>query len=765
MPLSHCHQEQTATTPPVQNTTTPRAQRWSTPVEPPSKNYLSPPRSRSRRHSTAEDISPTARLGSNGTGPQFRDVDWGDNGKMLRDRVSEITKCANDVERLVDGYLEEHSELQKKLKVQVKPDSISSTGTKSSKAGTKSQAVSANVPGGSSSGQLQSLKDRILELEKKIKYMEKNQQKETSERERANLIAIQKMDSSAKVEVESLQAQVADLNLKLQNKNTKVESLTDQKSQLVYEKDQLQSKLEHGNRQAERLQSKLHQKGLETHNFQAQVQRFEQERDEGIKQYNLVQDEVDSLRNIIRNCKYCASVWEFTQHRSSIDVNVWYCDINQEGCYILPSPVQTPVSQVDNQYAVRSQISGISDGFITENFKLLIHDVEKLCTLVAFRSAFLSDYIKKTDPEDLGEFKVCLQNNTLESEIFLAYLQREVWRVSLQLQSQASPIDTIRLEERIKERLKLHDAKTSSIPLDYDHLYSLISAIAKSFTNLFTILRTSPGHIAVSMDLLEAEAGLDLFPIIRRSDGALLLGHIPVKNIEENAIIMPITPIAYRQSLNASTPNYPTQPNILVNGTAIVYERKRSASFPRNPSITGKYIPSRTPKPAAQSRPPRPDAPTPDECAPNTPLLLSSFPKDPFVPLRPSLHCKPKLPPLDTTATTATPTNSPVLQRTTKPPPPIPNKNLIARTGSAKNSSIKVGEAKDSEAEEAEYYIEEAQKNEKDIITTDVVVAKNEPTSHQDNAHNKFQSGTPLAAIWRALEQLDKKNSSRRSSQ
>ncbi|RVD88864.1 uncharacterized protein DFL_003035 [Arthrobotrys flagrans] len=63
---------------------------------------------------------------TNGARPHFRDVDWGtiDNGKMLRDKVSGISKCASDVEKLVDGYLEEHSKMQKKLKASSKVEPI-----------------------------------------------------------------------------------------------------------------------------------------------------------------------------------------------------------------------------------------------------------------------------------------------------------------------------------------------------------------------------------------------------------------------------------------------------------------------------------------------------------------------------------------------------------------------------------------------------------------------------------------------------------------
>ncbi|RVD88863.1 uncharacterized protein DFL_003034 [Arthrobotrys flagrans] len=52
------------------------------------------------------------------------------------------------------------------------------------------------------------------------------------------------MDASHKVEVESLQTQLADLSLEPQNHKTKFGSLAGQKARLIFEEDQLQSKLE-----------------------------------------------------------------------------------------------------------------------------------------------------------------------------------------------------------------------------------------------------------------------------------------------------------------------------------------------------------------------------------------------------------------------------------------------------------------------------------------------------------------------------------------
>ncbi|KAK6499069.1 hypothetical protein TWF481_011638 [Arthrobotrys musiformis] len=774
----NCYQEHTPNPSPPPPPLQPRTQRLSTPVEPPSKNYSSPPRSRSRRHSTAEDqISPTAKLsGGAASEPQFRDVDWGqvgsNTGKMLRDRVSEISKCASDVEKLVDGYLEEHSEMQKKLKI--KGDSVSTSSSKSRipRNCGKPQNATSNTAIESSTAQVQGLKDRVSELEKKIKHMEKHHQKELAEKEKTNLSGIQRMDASHKLEVESLKTQLADVNLKLQNHKTKVESLSgklDQKARLVYEKDQLQSKIEDHALETELIESKNQQQLLETHKLQSRLQKLVQERDDAIKQGNIMQDEARTLRNIIRNCKYCASVWEFTQHRESIDVSVWYCDIDQDSAYTPPSKVETSLARLqvnDPPSPLATAISGITDSFITENLKLLVDDVEKLCNLVAFRSSYLEFYMKNTDPAYLNDFKICLQNQTLEPEIFLAYLQQEIWHRSLQ----QYPQNTTTLEENILQTLKLFPAKAAEVNLDYPTVTALISAISNSFSNLFTILSTSDEkNIRISLDLSEAgTSAFDLFPIIRRTDGALLLGHISVKHIEENAIIMPVTPVVYRT-------HNPFTPDILVQGTAIVYERKRSASIPRTPStVPGTQIPSSPlpTRPKAQSNPTGAVA----EPAPPTPILPSSseqFPELFTAPPRPCLHRKPKLPlpPLDTTATTATPTNSPVLQRIPKPPPPpppIPSRNLTfkRRSSVVQAPVINIGnskpvlEAKDSEAKYIDPPIASSQIKPKDSVTPTANVAKGSHNPIQPVQSNKPTSGTPLAAIWRTLEEMDKKHSS-----
>ncbi|RVD88862.1 uncharacterized protein DFL_003033 [Arthrobotrys flagrans] len=150
----------------------------------------------------------------------------------------------------------------------------------------------------------------------------------------------------------------------------------------------------------------------------------------------------------------------------------------------------------------------------------------------------------------------------------------------------------------------------------------------------------------------ETATGFDLFPIIRRTDGVLLLGHISVKNIEENAIIIPIIPILYQ---NFPTPIEPPQKSL-----------SQALGESNSPSIS---------------------------------LQLPSFPKSqPFIPPipRPCLHRKPKLPPLDTTATAAAPTNSPVLQRNNiTRPSPIPPKDLILKRGSIQNS-IKISASESS---------------------------------------------------------------------
>ncbi|KAK6513668.1 hypothetical protein TWF506_008107 [Arthrobotrys conoides] len=775
----------------------PRVQRWSTPVEPPSKNYSSPPRSRSRRHSTAEEVSPTAKLGSNGAGPQFRDVDWGstttttttttttDNGKMLRDRVSEISKCASDVEKLVDGYLEEHSEMQKKLKAKVETGASIAPAVKTRIPRNigKPQALYISGSDESSVPQVQGLQDRISELERKIKHMEKHHQKELSERERSNQVSIQKVDANHKVEVESLQTKLADVSLKLQNHKTKVESLTDQKAHLIFEKDQLQSKLEDHALETTAFHSKLQNQAHEIHDLQSRVKKISHERDESIKKYNIVQDESKTLKNIIRNCKYCAGVWEFTQHRGSIDVNVWYCDIEQDGGYVPPSSVEMSLGSVNKLSDTVMDDSDIPEELLIEKFKVIIYDIEKLCNSIAFRASYRDFYMKKIDINTLSSFKCCLQNQTFDAEIFLPYLQHQIWHTLLQSHPIPPPdfSETQSPPYLLSQILKLNSAEASNIPLNYKALTTLISTITTNYSSLILSQNFLKSHLKFSLTPLnpqEPTMGIDLFPIIRRTvDNALITGRISVKNIEENAIIIPITPILYHTPL--------TVPQILIQGTAIVYEPKRSAPVARPPSIN---IPGKpTPKPRiSQNNPPSPDTPTQEE--PNSPNILlhpPSFSKPkasvspPQLPvLRPCLHRKPKLPPLDTTSTTATPTNSPVLQRTTatttntpsihKPPPPqIPPKNLALKRGSIQNSiCTRIGaphETKDSEAnpnkelqssQNTNLNINEASKPSSDVNFS-------RKWSHKPNPSAKINSGTPLAAIWRKLEELDKKNASR----
>ncbi|KAK6339883.1 hypothetical protein TWF718_009272 [Orbilia javanica] len=763
--------------PPPQNIQIPqqRAQRLSTPVEPPSKNYSSPPRSRSRRHSTAEEISPTAKLGTGaGVGPQFRDVDWGtttttDNGKMLRDRVSEISKCASDVEKLVDGYLEEHSEMQRKLKAKVSPVSVPASKTRVPKNGGKNQAFSVSTISETSVAQVQDLKDKISELENRIKHMERNHQKELSAQETSSSFRIQKIEARHKVEIESLQTQLADTSLKLQNHKTKVESLTDQKAHLIFEKDQLQSKIEDHTAETTEIHTKLEKQVHQTRELRARLKGLSQERDEAIKQYDNVQNEANLLKNIIQNCKYCANIWEFTQHRGSIDVNVWYCDINQGGAYTLLPHLESPLAQVDEPHVITPRTSSVNDKLLAEKFKSIIQDIEKLCNLVAFRSSYLDFYMKTIDTTSFSTFKLCLQNQTLDSEIFLPYLQHQIWHqvLNLNLKLQPLPANSPTFSKAITQTLKLHDAETSGIQLSYTTLTAQISTIADTLSTLFATLNSSDNDISITLSPLKDKdptTGLDLFPIIRRTDGALLLGRISVKNIEENAAIIPITPIIYQ---TLPSPNI-NAAKILVPGTAIVYEPKRSAPFPRSPSITGK--PTQKPH-VSQGKPPSPDTPTKEE--PNSPKILPrlpSFPKTqrPAPPpvLRPCLHRKPKLPPLDTTAITATPANSPVLQRTIKPtptlPPPIPQKSLILKRGSAHKG---IGgnnpfEAKDLQANEELQYTKDLKSTQD--VSPDVNVANKR--SHQSHPSNISKSGTPLAAIWRTLEELDKKKGPRSGS-
>ncbi|KAF3316324.1 hypothetical protein TWF173_002174 [Orbilia oligospora] len=793
----------------------PRIQRWSTPVEPPSKNYSSPPHSRSRRHSTAEEISPTAKLGSNGAGPQFRDVDWGNtnttavNGKMLRDRVSEISKCASDVEKLVDGYLEEHSEMQKKLKAKVETSSsITAVKTRIPRNNAKSPAISTSCLGEISTSQVQVLKDRISELEKKIKYMERNQQKELSERERSTLVGIQKADASHKVEIESLQNQIADVSLKLQNHKTKVESLTDQKSHLIFEKDQLQAKLEERALETTSIHSKLQNQSHEIHDLQSRLRRTSQERDEAIKQCKIIQDEANTVKNIIRNCKYCAGVWEFTQHRGSIDINVWYCDIEQDGgSYTPPSSVEASLNHLKDLPDLPNTAFDNLERFFIKEFKTIVQDIEKLSNSIAFRVSYCDFYMKNIDVDALSSFRHCLQNQTLDPEIFFPYFQYQIWHKILQplpCPSRPSPhfLNTppeneITLDP-VSQALKLDSAEALEIKLNYKTLTTLISAIRARYSALAVSLNFFQSQLKISLASLKTRefentdttnTGFDLFPIIRRTDNGLIIGQIPVKNIEEKAIIIPITPILYY-----STPT----PKILVRGTAIVYELKRSAPLPCLPSV--KIPGSPAPKPrTSQNSPVSPDTPTQEE--PNSPSALlcpSSFSKSQaFVPppsplpvLRLCLHRKPKLPPLDTTtsttSTTATPTNSPVLQRTTtvtstitsspnRPPPPqIPPKNLTLRRGSVQNSTSTgpgirtfIRSTKDSEANPSKW-LPQSPSNNKKSINRDPKSSKETPSdedfssksSHKSNPSHKTHAGTPLAAIWRKLEELDKKNGS-----
>ncbi|KAF3220337.1 hypothetical protein TWF679_009711 [Orbilia oligospora] len=795
----------------------PRIQRWSTPVEPPSKNYSSPPHSRSRRHSTAEEICPTAKLGSNGAGPQFRDVDWGNtntntntttvNGKMLRDRVSEISKCASDVEKLVDGYLEEHSEMQKKLKAKIETgSSIATVQTRISRSTAKCPAVSTSCLSEIPASQVQVLKDRISELEKKIKYMERQQQKELSERERSTLVGIQKADASHKIEIESVQKQLADVSLKLQNHKTKVESLTDQKSHLIFEKDQLQAKLENQALETTNLRSKIQNQSHEIHDLQSRLKRTSQERDGAIEQCKTIQDEVNTVKNIIRNCKYCAGVWEFTQHRGSIDVNVWCCDIKQDGAgYTPPSSVETSLNHLKDLPDLPDTVFDNLERFFIKEFKTIIQDIEKLSNSIAFRLSYCDFYMKSIDINALSSFRHCLQNQTLDSEIFFPYFQYQIWHKILQPLSCPSrssphfpntPPENEVTPDPVFQTLKLDSAEASEIRLDYKTLATLISAIRARYSALAIALNFFQSQLKISLTPLETRkfeatdttnTGFDLFPIIRRTDNGLIIGQIPVKNIEENATIIPITPILYYSTLT---------PKILVRGTAIVYELKRSAPLPRPPSV--KIPGSPAPKPhTSQNNPVSPDTPIQEE--PNSPSALlrtSSFskyqaffpPPSPRPVLRPCLHRKPKLPPLDTTtSTTATPTNSPVLQRTTtvtsmtimsssnRPPPPqIPPKNLTLRRGSVQNSTSTgpgirnvIRGTKDSEANPNKELpqspsnnkksIKRAPKSLKEIPSDDDFSSK---WSHKSNPSHKNHAGTPLAAIWRKLEELDKKNGS-----
>ncbi|KAK6352185.1 hypothetical protein TWF730_009015 [Orbilia blumenaviensis] len=720
-----------------QNTTpAPRGQRWSTPVEPPSKNYSSPPRSRSRRHSTTEEVSPTDKLSSNDARFQFREVDWGDNGKRLRERVSEISRCASDAERLIDGYLEEHSQLQKKLKLQSKVVNVPSI--KTSRPNGIKVEVSSNE---GTQTQSQRFKDRISELEEKIKGIEKDQQKKISEHDRSSHTTIQRMNANHKIEVESLRTQLADINLKLQNQKAKADSLTDQKVHHINEKCQLQNKLEDQTRQTERLQSLLREKKLEAENLQLCLHQLQKEHEEGIKKYNTVRDEANALRDIIRNCKYCAGIWEFTQHRGSIDVNVWYCDISQDGNYSLPLNTEPHLAEIEAQPA--------------ENFRQLVHDIEKLCSLVALHGPFLEIYMKEVAPESLDDFRICLQQpfQTLEPEIFLPFLQREIWRLSLQSQHpQSVTVSPTDLEDNIKSQLKLSIAESNGINLNYPHLKNLISAIVDSFSNLFTILKSfsfsshdQKDYITISLNPQNNNKGFDLFPIIRRTDGGLLVGHISVKNIEENAIIIPITPVVYRSN------------QILVQGTAIVYERKRSAltvpvvTTPKKMPISGTPLPSHSPPISKRCRRGTLGEDQEEYITPYT------------TPPRPPLHRKPKLPPLDTAAVTATPTNSPVLHR--NPKPPLPTRKLTsaaatvaktAESGSTRSITKSHTEAKDSGAKVTKELTPAAA----DVSFPPAPAAIITSTAHDNLPSTPISSssGTPLAAIWRTLEQLDKKN-------
>ncbi|KAJ6258695.1 hypothetical protein Dda_6744 [Drechslerella dactyloides] len=507
-----------------------RIKRWSTPTTSIGHDKTYPGFSyRHGLNATTEDIFPITKNDVS----QFRDVDWGNNRKVLRNRVSNILRYASEIEELLEDLSGENSESKTWAEEGSGPASTDHLDI--------NNVANMNVESVAGDN-IQKVKTQVHELEDGIAMMRKQSATELMQLDHERKAAIEANETSLRSTTGRLQVDLDDANRKFRLKQTKIDNPEARKSYLVFKRDHIQSKIEAFENPAQdtsQLQSKNRELISENQMLVQQIELAKRERESAV----------------------------FLQSQSDIQKTTH------------ESPRRT------NDGALRDY----TDEFISSNFKDMINDIESLCTGIAFNKDFLTAFLTAIDVDELGDFRMCLRNGLLHEEIFLAYLQREIWRVGIQQQRHSGgsrPMGCTLVEERIKERLEFGLMKASRFPGDLTQLEDLVAAISNSFTNLTTIIATSRETISVSLETLVDESEYDLFPIILKVDESLLLGHIPVKDIEDTAVVIPVTPILSRLTLPETT----TQQNsrILVRGTALVYEIKRSHLAQKAASIEDK---------------------------------------------------------------------------------------------------------------------------------------------------------------------------------
>ncbi|KAF3904644.1 hypothetical protein ABW21_db0206393 [Orbilia brochopaga] len=324
--------------------------------------------------------------------------------------------------------------------------------------------------------------------------------------------------------------------------------------------------------------------------------------------------------------------------------------------------------------------------------------------------------------------------------MFLAYLQREIWLVGINWQQQGTRtrmMDCILLEGCIKERLKFGLLEASKSANDLIEIENLIAAISNSFTNLAAIIETSPEPITLSLKPTDDKGSFDLFPIIRKSNGGLLLGRIAVRKIEEQAIVIPITPTFCRGQSSTNTTSTQNVGRVLVPGAAAVYEPKRSNLMGKNTSMDERskseidvtWVDVRRNSTANGE-----SLEVGSNCATAGPGELK-----PPIPPRPILHRKPRLPSLETSPTGSTPKNSTASRR-----------HLAPRASAPENAPNLVTEIEPQD-----------QQCSPDTVDPRQVLSSGGGRSTKRSLKDKSapnESGTPLAAIWRTLEEWDKRS-------
>ncbi|KAK6337993.1 hypothetical protein TWF696_001465 [Orbilia brochopaga] len=721
-------------------------QRWSTPLASggPEKTY--PGFSyRHGRNATTDDILQSARDTWRSNGSQFRDIDWGDNEQKLLNKVSSILRYVGEIKDTLELYFGEHTALKARIEeLEYKDPKNSSHPDINDDSKSKTKYAPEDDIHDPKAKTRDSIDNLIgIEQQHAIELAKQDQQHDAM---------IRRCEGEYKSIVAALQADVKEKDRNLSSKQAIIDSLEDQKSRLIFDKDQLQSKIEapeNSIRDISRLQTRNERLMSENQDLLDQIGIAENQRDNAVLEQSLLETQLQHLTGIIHQCPSCRGLWElFTLPSARINehpsrLNVWHCDFEPDTTF--EHQPESSTSLVDTRHDSSDQtrecpINEFSDEYISKNFRGLVSDIENLCTGIAFNNDFLAAYIKTVGPDELGDFSVCFQRDALENEMFLAYLQREIWRVGIQRQRQnteSRPMDCIPLEERIKERLNFRLIKASVCLGDLTHMESLMAAISNSFINLAAIVEASPEKASVSLDIPIDKSGFDLFPIIRKSNGSLLLGRISIKRIEDQATVIPITPVLRRRTFPTDTTSVQNDEYVLVRGTAAVYEPRRSGPMQTRAQID-EFKP-KTDVPLADVHRRSVEA---EEAFAAESRVNSSEPREsgPPVPPRPVLHRKPKLPLLDTSSTSSTPTNSPILRR-----------HQALRTSALKEAPLTTRSVGFGEHQDSPDTGSLSQQLSPDVGRS----AKKSVKSN--GIQNK--SGTPLAAIWRTLEERDKRNS------